>query len=172
MINIDLKLLKKLNININEYLTILKINAHINDSDIPFIINPESLNTLEQKEYIKSNDQSISLTSKAMKHFKLADKITNIIDYFKEITGKTKISSISISNRKYIKDRLDQGYTEEDLKKVVDIKYNEWKNDNVMKQYIRIETLFNQEKFQKYIGEVESNITTEKVGSNINVKRI
>jgi len=175
MIKIDLTLLEKLKININEYLTILKIDQIGKDSDIPFNTESIYLDSLEEKGYLESIDETIKLTSKAKRHFKInsiEDDITEIIEYFKKVTNKTKISVTSISNRRYIKDRLRQGYGKDDLKKVIDNKYTEWKDNRSMSMYIRIETLFNQEKFQKYIGEIEPIIKEDSKDSFSNYTRI
>ena len=169
IIQIDLLLLEKLNLNINEYLTIIKINELNNNSDIPFNTDIKYLGALEEKKFIKSSAEELILTDKAIKQLKLTsidESVTEVLKYFKQITNKTRIDITSVSNRKYIKDRL-QKYTKQDLKNVIDIKNNEWKDSPSMSKYIRIETLFNQEKFQKYINEVDSKMLVGEVNSNI-----
>jgi uncharacterized phage protein (TIGR02220 family) len=171
IINVDLAKLKLIGINLNEYFTLYKIWGLSNGESIPFNSTDKDLASLSNKDFITFDKESVSLTSKCDKlfHRNMRDKITSIIDYFKETTGKTKTDSFSISNRRFVKDRLDQGYTEDDLKAVINLKYNEWK-DSSMAKYIRLETLFNQTKFQIYIGEVEAKKNTTPVNSNI--KRI
>ena len=56
------------------------------------------------------------------------------------------------SNYKFIRARLNEGYTLEDLKKVIDIKVKDWLNTKDAK-YLRPETLFNATKFQGYINQ-------------------
>jgi len=58
------------------------------------------------------------------------------------------------SNLKFLRGRLKEGHTEEDIIAVIERKIMEWKDDPSMKQYIRPATLFNAEKFNQYIGEV------------------
>lgn len=156
---IDLNQLSKFKLNINEYLIILKIYKLSKMEDIPFyIIEQAFITSLIKKEYIEEKDDNLFVTKKGLNIINLSknDDITEIIKYFIKITGKTKTSETSQSNRKYINDRLKQGYSKEDLKKVIDVKYKEWKNSVTMNKYIRIETLFNETKFQKYINDVDS----------------
>ena len=48
--------------------------------------------------------------------------------------------------------RFSEGYTVEDAKKVIDIKFAEWIGDEKMKQYIRPATLFS-DKFDTYLNQ-------------------
>lgn len=58
------------------------------------------------------------------------------------------------SNLKFINGRLNECYTVEDLKSVIDTMISKWKGTN-MEMYLRPETLFNATKFQTYINNVE-----------------
>ena len=123
---------------------------------------------LQDKMLVKILDSELSCKSFEIRELKIINYFNNInpitieyeinevIEYFKTITGKTKISNTSTSNRKFIKSRL-QEYKVQDLKDVIDLKYKEWRNDSVMRKYLRIETLFNDSKFQGYIGQLETN---------------
>jgi len=84
------------------------------------------------------------------------DDVVEVINYFKQKTGKLRVSNKSVSNRKFISARLKE-YSVQDLKDVIDLKYSHWVNDPKMRQYLRIETLMNETKFQGYIGELETN---------------
>jgi len=55
------------------------------------------------------------------------------------------------SNRKFIRARLNDGYTFDDFKRVIDNQWLKWK-DTDMVEYMRPETLFNATKFQSYIN--------------------
>jgi len=85
----------------------------------------------------------------------LESDVDEVIDYFKKITGKIRIDNKSTSNRKFIKGRLSEGYSKDDLKAVALLKYNQWKNDPKMVEYIRISTFYNDEKFQSYVGLID-----------------
>lgn len=82
----------------------------------------------------------------------------SIIDYFNSKTGKhLRYKDIS---RKSIKARLNEGFTVDDCKKVIDVKYDEWDNTDYSK-YIRISTLFGN-KFEVYLNqEVEKRLSPE-----------
>lgn len=70
--------------------------------------------------------------------------------YLNAVTGKNfKITTES--NRKFIRARLNDGYTFDDFKRVIDNQWLKWK-DTDMVEYMRPETLFNATKFQSYIN--------------------
>lgn len=81
-----------------------------------------------------------------------------VIDYFNKVTGKT-LRHNSQSTNKHIIARFKEGYTLEDFKIVIDKKYTEWINTDMAK-YIRPSTLFNCEKFENYLNQLD---TTKKV---------
>ena len=75
--------------------------------------------------------------------------ILNILAYLNEKAG-THFKAVE-SNLRFIRARLDK-YTEEDLKRVIDIKIAEWKGTEMAK-YLRPETLFNATKFEGYVNQ-------------------
>lgn len=77
----------------------------------------------------------------------------------------------SSNNRKLIHARLADGYTEEELIKVIKFKANQWKNNEKMKKYIVLTTLLRPSNFDKYIQEVESTPEPQKKKSNISSAR-
>lgn len=167
---INLDLIPK-ELNINEYLTLFKLNELSKNNDIPFNSSFDILKSLELKDFIKYDEDDIKLTTKGNKLFKIdsiEEDITEVINYFKKVTDK-KISEVSPSNRKFVKDRLNEGYTTDDLKAVIDVKNKEWSGTS-MDMYIRIQTLFNDTKFQKYITEINKSSKKESVA--VNVRRI
>ena len=123
---------------------------------------------LEKKMILKITGDKLSYNSFEIRNLaviKYLDNLDNlsinndvdeVINYFKEITGKNRISNKSEANRKFIAARLKE-YTVQDLKDVIDLKFKQWKNDSSMSKYLRIETIFNATKFQSYIGELDSN---------------
>ena len=74
----------------------------------------------------------------------------SIIDYFNEKTGKN-LRHKDVS-RKPIKARLNENFTFEDCKQVIDIKYDEWIDDENMAKFIRISTFFGN-KFEIYLNQ-------------------
>lgn len=77
-------------------------------------------------------------------------KADSVIDYLNEKAGKQ--FRHSHSSRKYIRARLDEGYTVDDCKHVVDVKASKWLGGD-MEPYLRPQTLFRPEKFEGYLNE-------------------
>ena len=82
-----------------------------------------------------------------------------IVEYLNEKTGKNFRYS-SKKTQDLIKARLNEGFTIDDFKTVIDKKCAEWKGDSKMDQYLRPETLFGT-KFEAYLNQTE---TTRKKG--------
>ena len=80
----------------------------------------------------------------------ITDTITIIINYL-----NNKLNSNYRKNNKetikHIKARLNEKYTVDDFKKVIDIKYDEW-HDTEMQKYLRPDTLFGI-KFESYLNQ-------------------
>lgn len=75
-----------------------------------------------------------------------------VIDYLNEVTGKRyRHTDVTI---KLIKARLNEGFTVDDFKQVIDKKTKDWKDDAKMKDYIRPQTLFGT-KFEGYLNQEE-----------------
>lgn len=67
IVEIDLIKLLKNNLNVNEYLTLIKINGEINDKEFPFTSTELTLKSLEEKEWLILEDNEIELSKKAYK---------------------------------------------------------------------------------------------------------
>ena len=76
--------------------------------------------------------------------------IVEIIDYLNKKTGK-KFSKSTAQTRKSINARMNDGFTVDDFKKVIDIKTADWLNTE-MDKYLRPATLFGT-KFESYLNE-------------------
>ena len=72
------------------------------------------------------------------------------VDYLNEKAG-TKYKSSSKNTTKHIKARINDGYTLEDFKTVIDKKCSEWLNTD-MEKYLCPDTLFGT-KFEKYLNQ-------------------
>lgn len=77
-----------------------------------------------------------------------------VIEYLNKQTGK-QFRSTTKKNQSLIKARVNEGFTLDDFKKVIDNMTNQWLNDNKMSKYLRPETLFGT-KFEGYLNQ-ESN---------------
>lgn len=78
------------------------------------------------------------------------ETITEIIDYLNTKLG-TRFKANNKSTQRHINARLNEGYTLEDFKTVIDIKTASWKGTD-MGKYLCPETLFSP-KFEKYLNE-------------------
>ena len=88
------------------------------------------------------------------------DKYRDIVLYLNDKSGKNFRYS-SRKTKELIQARLNDGFSVDDFKTVIDKKTAEWKDDKKMNQYLRPETLFGT-KFEAYLNqqEVTGNKTT------------
>ena len=77
-----------------------------------------------------------------------------IVDYLNEKAG-TRYKAGTPATAKHIKARLNEGFTVDDCKAVIDVKTSQWLDNTNMKTYLRPRTLFN-EKFQDYLQEARN----------------
>lgn len=82
-----------------------------------------------------------------------------IVDYLNNSAG-TNYRASSKKTRELIKARINEGYTLEDFKVVIEKKTRDWINDNKMKGYLRPETLFGT-KFEGYLNQPVKELTTK-----------
>lgn len=80
--------------------------------------------------------------------------IKEIIDYL-NIKSNKSFRSNNKETIKHINARLNEGFTIDDFKKVIDVKTKEWLNTN-MDMYLRPQTLFNN-KFESYLNQKPTN---------------
>ena len=100
----------------------------------------------------KTDDKSSDTPSKKDTY---NSEIKEIVDYLNLKADKNfKVSTKS--TRKGISRRLNEGYTVNDFKQVIDLKAKEWKGTK-WEKYLSPDTLFNPTKFEKYINEIPNN---------------
>ena len=153
---IDLKALKKSGLFVDDFFILALINEGENPEDYE-LPHKDMMMLLEENLWIKRLEEGWELRSKAKELFenkKNSDVIDSIIKYLNEKTNRN-YSSKSTANRKFVAGRLKEGYTEKDLKKVIDTMCSKWLIDPKMNMYLRPETLFNATKFQTYINLVK-----------------
>lgn len=73
-----------------------------------------------------------------------------IVSYLNE-KANTRFRPTGKETQRHINARLNEGFTVEDFKTVIDKKVLQWLNDNEMAQYLRPETLFGT-KFESYLN--------------------
>lgn len=91
------------------------------------------------KEILHNKDNTIEIK----------EKIKNIVEYLNSVCG-TAYRTTSAKTQTLINARLNEGFTFEDFKTVIDKKSKEWKGTE-MEQYLRPETLFGT-KFESYLN--------------------
>ena len=80
----------------------------------------------------------------------LTAKVVLIIQHL-NVKARTRYRPSSAKTKSLVKARLNEGYTIDDFKKVIDIKCDEWLNTS-MSKYLRPETLFSS-KFESYLNQ-------------------
>ena len=109
--------------------------------------------TKEIKEIKEIKDDKSSPTPSKKDTYNL--EIEGIVDYLNLKSDKHFRASTK-STRKGISRRLNEGYTVNDFKQVIDLKAKEWKGTK-WEKYLSPDTLFNPTKFEKYINEIPNN---------------
>ena len=123
-----------------------------------------------QKQLIETNNNKCNVTETLrndLEEDKEEDKnkniIINIVEYL-NLKTNSSYRATSDKTKRVINARLNEGFTLEDFKKVIDIKTAQWLGDEKMEQYLRPETLFGT-KFESYlnirVNKKESSIADE-----------
>lgn len=107
-------------------------------------VQNEQTNT---RDYTENTTENISMSDKSD-----AAPYKTIIEHLNKKVNK-KFSYKAESNRKLIRARFNEGYTLDDFIRVIDIKTNEWINDEKMKSYLQPSTLFRTSNFDKYLNQ-------------------
>lgn len=146
----------------------------------PLIITPiiplpqaeESNNTpkLPQKEKVSAQTDSDESAPAAPRGGVSKEKtnkliIREIIEYLNLKTGR-RFNPKAKYAVEHINARLNEGYTIDDFKTVIDRKVRQWKSDSRMAPYLRPETLFGN-KFDGYLNELDAPKTYEELKSEI-----
>jgi len=83
-------------------------------------------------------------------------QVTEVIENFKTVTGKDRVSTKSPANRKHVRARIKEGASVDDLKSVANLKTRQVQSGDFKDQYLRIETLYNETKCQSYLAELDA----------------
>lgn len=138
-----------------------KTNRRRTDNEqIKFLKNNDLEDSTNRK---RTEDEQITNTiirsknkNKEKPNGKWLEEIAETVNYLNEKTGKS-FKPNTAQTRKLISGRLNDGYTVDDFKKVIDVKFNEWGQDDKMKNYVRPETLFSPSKFEAYLNQSPSS---------------
>lgn len=80
------------------------------------------------------------------------DDVNEILNYLNTTANKNFRINTG-STQRLIKARLNEGFTVEDFKRVIDVKTKQWLNDLNMNKYLQPNTLFSASKFEGYLNE-------------------
>lgn len=121
--------------------------------------NSYTLTNLAWSYYPRLPEEGPAKAPKAEANAKVEEKEDNkdvkaIVDYLNEKAG-TRYKAGTPATDKHIKARLNEGFTVDDCKAVIDVKTSQWLDNTNMKTYLRPRTLFN-EKFQDYLQEARN----------------
>ena len=99
---------------------------------------------------------------------------SSLVDYLNKKTGSSYRATKSVTER--IGNLVAEGYTAEDMARVIDLKVSEWGGSEKMRQYLRPSTLFG-DKFEEYVQqpdppEVEESRRAEKELAALEEKRL
>lgn len=126
----------------------VKINTPIDNSvNTPIDANVKENNTSINNTSNNNINRINTLSGNPTTH---QPHYQTIINYLNEKTGK-HYKHTTNKTQIVIKARWNEGFTEDDFKKVIDNKVTEWKGTN-MEKYLRPETLFGT-KFEGYLNQ-------------------
>lgn len=96
----------------------------------------------------------------------------NVIEYLNQLSGRKFLTTNQLYLRRIIQ-RLKEGYTEDELREIIEYKVAEWKGGE-MEKHLQPDTLFNKEKCNKYRDQVrhakENNLTISQIKGKRNDK--
>ena len=102
---------------------------------------------------VESDAESVQAEKpKKAKESKADKEAGEVISYLNIKTGSSYRATTE-ANIKPIRARLNDGFTVEDCKKVIDTKAGQWLNNPDMVKYLRPATLFSPSKFEGYLNE-------------------
>lgn len=146
--SLQLKKILTVKENINGLTKKYIFNKYLNEWDIPL----RKSVTVKEKRKNRSSILKEPLRKSVTTKEKTKETITKeIVEYLNIKTGKNFRPTTRVTKEK-ISARIDEGFTLDDMKKVVDIKILKWKGDSKMDDYLRPETLFGS-KMESYLNE-------------------
>ena len=144
--------------NIMKYVEQIK-SDYLRNEVLEMYQNYKDGNTLSIGYRYPTNTVSNTIT-KDTSNNKDKDLKEKIIDYTNSKLG-TNYRYQTKSLNAHINARISEGYTFDDFKYVIDLKYNEWHDDPQMSKYLRYDTLFGT-KFEVYRNQKPSKSNHQK----------
>jgi len=115
------------------------------------LVTIENWELYQTQEHQKNNKRASDEHQKNTNNNVNNDLIKDIVVYLNEKTNK-KYKSSSNKTIACITARINEGFTLVDFKKVIDVKFNEWIDNEEMEKFLRPETLFGN-KFEGYLNQ-------------------
>lgn len=158
--NVEKNLVKVRTIRYREYLEELieelsKNGSEINTVSIPYRYVTVSVSVTDIRDRGVGEEKKRKIPPKQKKTESNQKTIETIVEYLNEVAG-TSFRSSTESTKKHINARLNENFTVENFKTVIDKKVREWKSTDMAK-YIRPETLFSASKFESYLNQPVKN---------------
>ena len=138
-----------------------KENDNDNDNDNENEVSYHVSSNVSSNDSLKVNSPAKAEPHKSHSHY-----YKEIIDYLNE-KANTNYRHNTKATQGLIKARLNEGFTIDDFKKVIDNKCAEWLNEPKMIMYLRPQTLFGN-KFESYLNAK----TIEKTNTNFNSSKV
>lgn len=132
--------------------------------DTVFLVNTGFLEVSKYKK--KTEKRQKTITEKDKEQSEDTEIYKRIIEHLNMVCG-TRYRCESGDSTKFIRERLDEGFSEEDFYDVIDKKANEWMGTQ-WEQYLRPYTLFRKEKFENYLNQ---KVQKKQEAKNINASR-
>lgn len=150
-------------------ITIINWGIYQGDTEIPNIVANKDLTkgsqstnkglTPNKNDKNDKNDKKVYIVGEETLTF--SEVCKGIVEYL-NIKAGTKYKPSIQKTRDSIQARLNDGFTVDDFKVVIDNKVNEWKNDKVMCKYLRPETLFSN-KFEGYLNQKQATTQVDEL---------
>lgn len=139
----NVKNVNHVNDNVNDCVNdnVKNVNLDI-DKDLDLDLDKEKEKEEEKKKKKKPKENKKNYSA----------EISTIIDYLNQVVG-SNYKSITETTIKLCTKLLNDGYTIDDFKTVVDKKNAEWKDDPEWCKYLRPSTLFQSGKFENYLNQ-------------------
>lgn len=93
-----------------------------------------------------------------------AELFAEVVGYLNECVG-SDYNPKTLAIQSVVDARLNENYSVDDFKKVIDVKSEEWKNNTEMSKYLRPSTLFAKKHFEEYLQ--QSKVTGHTSGEDI-----
>ena len=107
------------------------------------------------KGYTKGMDNlSKGYKVKDKEREKVEEKAGHILNYYKKLTGKSRVANIP----KQLTARLKEDFTKEECIKVILYKYLQWWDNEKMRDSVNLVTLFRPSHFEEYLAQAEKGL--------------